>query len=270
VNLRFERRGEGAPLLLVHGLGGHLGVWRPVLDRLAAERDVIAVDLPGFGGSPLPSGFVPSAPNLARALTEFCSLQGVERPAVAGNSLGGWAALEMARRGSASAVVAISPAGMWRQPPGPHRHDIQRTGRALRPLVTALLRTPRGRARMLRRFVAHPERVPPADARAVINAYLDSPGYAAANEQMRTHAFDGKDDVEVPVMLAWGTEDRLVGPPSRSRRPPQARYLEREGWGHTPTWDDPEGVATLILENTFSSQFPYINAGLRASVRHNS
>ena len=54
-------------------------------------------------------------------------------------------------------------------------------------------------------------------------------------------AFERKDDVDVPVTLAWGELDQIVGRPSRSRRPPGARYLEMPGWGHTPTWDDPRG-----------------------------
>jgi pimeloyl-ACP methyl ester carboxylesterase len=49
--LTYERRGSGEPMLLLHGLGGELGVWEPVLDALTAEHDVIAVDLPGFGAS---------------------------------------------------------------------------------------------------------------------------------------------------------------------------------------------------------------------------
>ena len=67
---------------------------------------------------------------------------------------------------------------------------------------------------------------------------------------MRGGAFDGAGEVTVPVTLAWGAEDRIVGRPSRTRRPPGARYVEMPGWGHTPTWDDPEGVARLILEAT--------------------
>jgi pimeloyl-ACP methyl ester carboxylesterase len=268
--LNHVRVGSGEPLLLVHGLGGYLGLWRPVLDRLAAERDVIAVDLPGFGRSPLPDGFVPSATNLARVLTRFCSEQGVKRPAVAGNSLGAWVALEMARQGNAASVVGLSPAGLWRKPLGPRRHDIQRTGRVLRPLVAVLLRSRRGRARMLRTFVAHPDRVPRADARDLIANYLGSLGYPAANAQMRSHAFDGADEVEVPVTLAWGAEDRLVGRPSPTRTPAHARYIEVPGWGHTPTWDDPEGVARLILEATSSSQFPDIAPETPATVRRES
>ena len=57
MELAFERRGTGVPLILVHGIGHHWQAWLPVMDRLAASRDVIAIDLPGFGRSPgLPEG----------------------------------------------------------------------------------------------------------------------------------------------------------------------------------------------------------------------
>jgi pimeloyl-ACP methyl ester carboxylesterase len=80
-----------------------------------------------------------------------------------------------------------------------------------------------------------------------------SRGYEAANAEMRSHVFEGHDQVTVPVTIAWGAEDRVVGRPSRTRRPPQTRYLEMPGWGHVPTWDDPEGVAGLLLEASGSA-----------------
>jgi pimeloyl-ACP methyl ester carboxylesterase len=62
--------------------------------------------------------------------------------------------------------------------------------------------------------------------------------------------FEHEGRVRVPVTLAWGELDRVVGRPSRIRRPPGARYLEMPGWGHIPTWDDPEGVAGLLLDGS--------------------
>jgi pimeloyl-ACP methyl ester carboxylesterase len=90
--------------------------------------------------------------------------------------------------------------------------------------------------------------VPPAEARALVNGYLDSPGYREANREMRAGVFEHEGRVGVPVTLAWGELDRVVGRPSRARRPPGARYLEMPGWGHIPMWDDPVGVTGLLLE----------------------
>jgi pimeloyl-ACP methyl ester carboxylesterase len=65
---------------------------------------------------------------------------------------------------------------------------------------------------------------------------------------MRAHVFEHPERVTVPTTIAWGAEDRLVAPPRPERMPPGARYLVLEGCGHTPTWDDPERIAGLLLE----------------------
>jgi pimeloyl-ACP methyl ester carboxylesterase len=234
---------------LIHGLGGNLGIWKPVMDRLAEERDVIAADMPGFGGSPMLDGAAGQAPGaMAVTLAEFCGELGIERPHAAGNSLGAWVALEMAKQGNVASVGAISPAGLWPHVLGPRSHNVHDIGNRLRPAINVLLRTGRGRAFVLRSSVARPELVPTADAMELVGAYLDSPGYPAANDAMRAAVFEDEGRVDVPVTIAWGTLDRLVARPSRRRTPPGARLLEMPGWGHMPMWDDPDGVADFLLE----------------------
>ena len=247
--IHHVRAGGGPPLVLIHGLGGTLVNWEPVLELLAAERDVIAVDMPGFGGSdPLPDGTRHSAVAMGRAITAHISALGIERPHLAGNSLGGWAALEMAADGNAASVCAISPAGLWRRPLGPRGVDTRARGRQLRPLVLAALRTRRGRRLLMGSTIARPDLMSSDEAVRWVSAWLDAPGYDDANEMMRTHIFDRGDEVEVPVTIAWGTADRLTRAPRAERMPRQTRYLEVAGWGHTPTRDDPEGVTRLLLE----------------------
>ena len=250
MNLEHTRSGSGDPLVLVHGLGGTLATWDPLIEPLAAEREVIAVDMPGFGGSPeLPGEAVPSAANLAAALIGFCAEIGIERPHVAGNSLGAWVGLEMGRAGGAASVTGISPAGLWRRPLGPRRLDVRRAAARLRPLVGPALGTAAGRRRIMGSTMAYPERIPADSARRIVLGWIDSPGYEAANAQMRSHVFDPAGYPEdVPVTIAWGELDRLVAPPRRERMPAGSRYLVLEGCGHTPSWDDPELLTGLLLE----------------------
>lgn len=257
MKLHHVRRGDGPPLVLIHGLGGSEVVWNPVMERLAAERDVVALDLPGFGRSPDPgNGFVPTAAELGRVVGRFCRELGIERPDVAGNSLGGWIALEMAADGAAASVCALSPAGLWRNALGPRRFERHALGRVLRPVMPSLLRSARIREAVLRTTLARPDRLSREEATELVLGYVGAPLYARANEEMRMGAFERAAEIGVPVTLAWGELDRIVGRPSRSRRPPGARYVEMPGWGHTPTWDDPEGVARLILETPASGAAP--------------
>jgi pimeloyl-ACP methyl ester carboxylesterase len=245
--IAFERVGSGPPLLLVHGLGGTRGIWRPQIGRLAREREVIAVDMPGFGDSPpLPGRATPWG--MAEALIDLCGELGVERPHVAGNSLGGWVGLEMAKREGARSLCLISPAGLWRRPLGPRRRDVRRLARRARPLVATALRFRGPREAMLRTTVGRPGNLTAADAREVVLGWVDAPGYEAANDEMRAHVADGLDAVAVPTTIAWGELDRLVAPPRPERRPPGSSFLVLPGCGHTPNWDEPELVAGLLLE----------------------
>ena len=119
LELSHVRRGSGDPLLLLHSLGGTNSQWNPVLDRLAAEREVIgAIEMPGFGGSPpMTDGEQPTPRNLAARVLAFAGSLGLgSRPAVAGISLGSWVAIECARRGGVSAAVCLCPAGFWPEP----------------------------------------------------------------------------------------------------------------------------------------------------------
>lgn len=247
--LAFDRAGSGEPLLLIHPLGGARFVWDPVLPLLTGRRDVITVDLPGFGGSPrLPAIADHSAASLAREVGSLLDALGLDRVHVAGNSLGGWVALELERMGRALSVTAIAPAGLWSHPlgsrPGP---DTRAIGSALRPLLALVLRSRRARRAILAGTVAHPDRVPPDVARRLVTGYLDAPGFVAANEAMRSSVFR-LEPTPTPVTLAWPEHDRLVGRPREL--PGFARALELAGCGHVPMWDDPGQVAALLLEGS--------------------
>ena len=252
--LNHIRRGNGEPLLLLHSLGGSLVQWTPVLDRLSQEREVIAVDMPGFGDSPeLPEGVAPRAANLATAVLDFYDALGIEgKPAVAGISLGGWVAVECGRQGSVSAVVALCPAGFWRR--SPERSDrrlarARRRGRAFRPLFRPVMRTARGRREALGRFIYRPERLSPGEARAVANAYVTAPAYEEASSLMRAGRIEELKSIKVPITLAWAEHDTLVRnkPLPEKALPKRVEQVMLPGCGHVPTWDDPELVARVVL-----------------------
>jgi pimeloyl-ACP methyl ester carboxylesterase len=244
VTLGYDRVGSGAPLVLVHSLGTDRCVWHPVLDRLSVSRDVIAVDLPGFGESaPLVEDPTPGA--LAAALSSFVEELGVERPAVAGNSLGGWVALELGLRGLASSVTAIAPAGLWPRALPPKPSIARDLARAATPILATALSTSRGRRLALGATMAHPERVPREDALRLVRAYAAAPGYDTVNAAMRAGRFTGLDRIRVPLTFGWPDRDRLVARPAHL--PAAARNVVLHDCGHVPMWDSPEQVASLLL-----------------------
>ncbi len=246
MSLATERRGSGEPLVLLHALGLNRRMWAPVLDLVAAEREAIALDLPGFGGSPALANGAPATPAaLAAVVAAELRALNVERPHVAGNSLGGWIALELALAGKARTVTALAPAGLWPQPLLPKRSPTRALARVLLPAMPALLLSERGRRAVLAASAAHPERIPPRFALALVRSYATSPGFDAANAAMRAAHFTDLARISVPVTLAWAEHDRLIARPKRLPR--NVRSVVLRGCGHLPTWDDPGQVAAVIL-----------------------
>ena len=246
MQLAFHRRGAGPPLILVHPLGADRRVWDPVMDRLSAEREVVAVDLPGFGESPVLGGaHAPTPAALAGTVAALAGQLSLDKPHVAGNSLGGWVALELALAGHARSVTAIAPAGMWRQPLMP-RHGLARTvARAALPAAPALVRAAAGRRLALGSTTGYAERVPADAALRLVRGYATALGFDAVDDAMRAGCFTGMERLRVPVTLVWPELDRLVSRPAHL--PATVRNVVLPGCGHVPMWDDPEAVAKVLL-----------------------
>ncbi|HEV7493118.1 alpha/beta fold hydrolase [Baekduia sp.] len=271
-SLAFTRRGSGPPLVLLHPLGADRRVWDPILDRLALERDVIAVDLPGFGDSPplaelmrrapkpsfgesaplaLEDGQTPTPERLAAAVRRFVETElGLDGHAwhVAGNSLGGWVALALGLDGAVASVTAIAPAGLWTRPLGPKPSDARRAARLAAPIAGVATRSARLRRLILAGSVGHPERVPPPAAAHLVRAYAHGPDFPAVNAAMRAGHFTKLAEIGVPVTLAWPQLDRLIARPRQLA--PHVRNVTLIDCGHIPTWDNPEAVTTVLLEGS--------------------
>lgn len=245
MSVAYDRAGHGPPLVLLHPLGGDRRVWDPVLPHLTGSHEVITVDLPGFGESaPLPAGIPPTPRALAEALAAELTALGIERPRVAGNSLGGWVALELALAGGASAVTGIAPAGLWPEPLVPKASIAHRLVRAGLPLIGPATAIAPLRSLLLRGSVAHPRRVPSADAARLLRAYALAPGFIEVNNAMRARRFEGLERIRVPVTLVWPERDRLVRRPRWV--PDRIRNLDLPDAGHIPMWDAPEAVAAIL------------------------
>jgi len=112
MEMHHIRRGWGRPLLLVHGLGGSWQSRKPILALVAAKREVIGIDLPGFGKTPPLAGEV-SIAKLADAVTDFLKSERLVGVDAVGSSMGARLVLELALRGVLGAVVSLDPGGFW-------------------------------------------------------------------------------------------------------------------------------------------------------------
>jgi pimeloyl-ACP methyl ester carboxylesterase len=252
----YERRGTGEPLVLLHGIGHHWQAWLPVLDRLAEAHDVIALDLPGFGESAMPAGGVPR--DMAKAVdevAEFLADLGIDRPHVAGNSLGGAMALELADAGLVSSATALSPAGFCTRREQRWAIGVltaHRWGtRVPKPVLRALFRYGTVRAMSFGMICARPGRITAEVALSDALALRNGRAFPAVARAGRGYAFRGAPTI--PVTVAWGTRDRVLPyrQAARARAAlPDARHVDLPGCGHVPMGDDPDLVASVILATT--------------------
>jgi pimeloyl-ACP methyl ester carboxylesterase len=257
MTIAFDVHGAGAPLVLLHGLGSRRGVWDPVIAAVARERRVFALDLPGFGDSP-PEGFEPGPEGFVARLRSWFVEQGLDRPHVAGNSMGGAIALELARAQAVASATAISPSGFWTSRELRYGQVSLRASRAIarqvRPLLPAIAGAAAGRTMLLGQMRARPWRVPADEVVAEVQTFAEAPWVEPALQAFSRYRFrDGEQLRGVRVTVAWGTRDALLLPrqAGRARRLlPWARHVELRGCGHLPFHDDPHAVAAVLLDGS--------------------
>ena len=250
----------GEPVVLIHGFSATRGVWQPLLQTLERDHEVLAVNLAGHVGGPeIPEGTEVSVGALIDAVERDMDTAGFQTAHLVGNSLGGWIALELAARGRARSVVAIAPAGGWEQ--GTREEKRLRTMFArnhrlttrLLPRVERMVRRPRLRRLLLWQVAAYGERIPAAAAAQLVRDSVECSVYFDLMEAIMRdgppRSFDG---VTAPVLLVWGTRDRILPHKRYSERLrgmlPEAEWVELRGLGHMPMSDDPELVARTITE----------------------
>lgn len=259
MTLHHVRRGSGSPLLLVHGLGAGLRSWAPVMDGLAERREVIAVDLPGFGESPSLPGEV-SIATLTDAVAEFIDEQGLGTVSTAGQSMGGRIVLELARRGVGGDTVALDPGGFWTDRElaafgATLRPSIKLVG-ALRPVLPVLLGNPVTRSALLAQFSARPWALSPATVLPDLRGLAEAPATGPAMDALTK----GPKQAGAPAgtlpgraTIGWGRRDLVTLPRQAARAQdafPDAELHWFERCGHFPQWDAPEETVRLILSRT--------------------
>jgi pimeloyl-ACP methyl ester carboxylesterase len=248
----------GSPLVLLHGVTMSAKAWDDVVPLLSDHHDVTALTALGHRGGPP----VPRHPAAVRDLVDGAERMlddlGIEQAHLAGNSLGGWMAIELALRGRAISVCALSPAGFWNA--GGHGQmggvkklrrmvALTRLTRRIQPLA---LESAVVRRLAMRDIACRADRLTPAQARAAAQDLIEC---SVTDDLLSTpEQIAAVPELPCPVTLAWSGRDAILPPDINGRiareRMPQAHFEILPEVGHVPMIDDPKLVAATILATT--------------------
>lgn len=254
-----HRGGSGPPLVLLHGFTDTWRTWELVLPELERHHDVLAPTLLGHaGGPPLLADTEISDALLADAVERAMDEAGFETAHIAGNSLGGYVALQLAARGRARSVVALAPAGGWavgdesfKQTLG-HFITMQELLAAAIPHVDAIVASPEGRRRATAFIATNYEHIPDELVGHLMRGAAACDAVLPLVEHARREGWKiDAERIDCPVRMVWGTDDKLLAWPSTAARYrtdwlPHADWVELDGIGHCPQLDVPLEAAQLI------------------------
>jgi len=244
--------GQGPPLVFVHGLAGSWQNWLEQLPAFAERHRVIAMDLPGFGHSPMPAKQI-TIPGYARTLDALCQALEIDAAAFVGNSMGGFISAELAISfpQRVERLVLVSAAGL--------SIENQRSERGLAAMrraenvlafytgwiathSDAVTRRSRLRRAVLWGVARHPDRLPGPLAAEQIRG-SGKPGFIDALDALSSYPIRSRlGEIGCPTLVVWGTHDRLV--PVRDAHEfeeliPNARKVILEDTGHVAMLERP-------------------------------
>jgi pimeloyl-ACP methyl ester carboxylesterase len=244
--------GEGEPLVLLHMGANPWSKWQPVLPYLLDRFEIIAPTLAGWeGGNPL-AGPV-TLDDLTRGVVEEMDRAGFRSAHIIGCSLGGLAALGVAREGRARSALAICPAGGSNQEQTErlvkHFDKLNNLSWLQRLLVPVVLSFPHLRKAALRPVLEHGDRISARQAMAIRRNSANG-DWANLLPGFSMFRLGSRPEVTVPFMLAWGEMDRFT--PMINEQPlwqkavPHAESHVLSGVGHIPMFDDPHQTGRLM------------------------
>jgi pimeloyl-ACP methyl ester carboxylesterase len=243
--------GDGDPIVWIHGLGGCWQNWLENLPHFARGHRNIALDLPGFGASSMPAEKI-TIERYAQIVDQLLAGLGIRRAVVAGNSMGGFIAAELAIRFPTfvSRLVLVSPAVLWQE----YRRAKPLVAlaqasdavlaRALTDAEPTLLRRPKLRAAALAFGGFHmPHLIAPELQRELLITSRHTPGYLPALQALASFPIrDELTSVACPTLIVWGTNDTLVGAEQADeleRLIPHARKVVFPKTGHVAMLERP-------------------------------
>ncbi len=257
--VNYVEMGEGAPILFVHGLSGAWQNWLENIPEFAKDHRVVAVDLPGFGASPMPPWEI-TIPNYGRFLRDFCERVGIARCSLIGNSMGGFIATEVAitEPERVDELVLISAAGItWARARREPVAVLGRVGMAAAPLAlriqTSGMRRPRLRKIAFQGVFHDPLALRREMLWENFVPAMQSPGYLDAMTNLVGYDIRHRlEEIEVPTLIVWGRNDRVVPVPAANayekRIGDNAELVIFDRCGHVPQIERPVRFNRVVSE----------------------
>jgi PAS domain S-box-containing protein len=257
LRVRYVRVGRGPAVLLLHGFASSIVTWRGVIPPLARDHDVIALDLPGFGGSDQPARL--DHERYLKVLVGLLDRLGVPRASLIGNSLGGAVAVTLAARAPerVERLALLDSAGFnlrARDRPWVLRLGEPRLAATLleRLPVRRLLVTVALRQIFFDRSLVTPERIDEYLAPLLRPGAVASMRSLLVRTQVSPEAFAAEAGrVRAPTLVLWGRQDAWI-PVSDAERFAAAiagaRVQVLDACGHMPQEERPREVAALLAE----------------------
>jgi pimeloyl-ACP methyl ester carboxylesterase len=248
--VNYVEMGQGPPVLLVHGLSGAWQNWLETIPHFARTHRVVALDLPGFGSSEMPSWDI-SISAYGRFLRDFCERVGIGRCSLIGNSMGGFIATEVAitEPERVDDLVLVSAAGItWARARREPAAMIARVGRAAAPVATRFhmswIKRPGLRKGAFQGVFHDPNRLRREMLWENIVPALQSPGYYDAMTTLWGYDIrDRLEEIGVPTLIVWGRNDRVVPVPAalsyKKRIGDNAELVIFDECGHVPQIERP-------------------------------
>jgi pimeloyl-ACP methyl ester carboxylesterase len=263
--VNYAEIGEGEPILFVHGLAGCWRNWLENLPYFGHSYRAIALDLPGFGESPMPSWEI-SMGNYGRLLHDFCERLGIERvAALVGNSMGGFVSTEavIERPSRFERLVLVSAAGIsFAELQGRRTRALARTMEAAAPFLAGdraiWLNRPGGRQVAFGRIMRAPAKLRPELLKEQTRPGLSAPGFGSA--MVAIAGYDTRErlpEIEIPTLVVWGLNDQIVPVEAAlgyHRLIPRSRLEIFERTGHVPMMERPARFNPLVEEFVESSR----------------
>jgi pimeloyl-ACP methyl ester carboxylesterase len=252
---RFTNNMNNPALVLVHGLGSAGNIWKTLVPQLIEDFTVYAIDLPGHGEAPLTEGEEMDPRSLAQAIVDYMvSEMGVQTMHVAGNSLGGWIALEMAAVApdNVLSVTALAPAGLWyEQPPRkfPPSLDARILAKISQHFMKTAYRIPALKAIGYKKITHLWRELSFESCRDSVIAMARSKGYMPMWHGANGRRFESVVPVRVKLSVVFGDEDLTLPEEiaqEKSVAPAHSRWIVVDNCAHVIMWNYPDLTVDLI------------------------